>query len=88
MDWTPQRIQIAVPPSQDSGEVGIRIDLADRPALVWLTGLTLRDSAKNVVWAWDGCADSLAGFAQNDIGFCRPLNGESGCVLWLDGFDP
>jgi hypothetical protein len=87
MEGQPQFLKIPIPGSGD-GAAAIRVDLSDRPALVWVTQMELRDSADNVIWAWDRCAGSMARLPQNEIASCTSLPGESGCRLELPGFDP
>jgi sulfotransferase family protein len=86
MEGQPQFLKIPIPGSGD-GAAAIRVDLTDRPALVWVTQMELRDSADNVIWAWDRCADSMARLPQNEIASCTSLPGESGCRLELPGYD-
>jgi hypothetical protein len=87
MEGQPQFLKIPIPGSGD-GAAAIRVDLTNRPALVWVTQMELRDSADNVIWAWDRCAGSMARLPQNEIASCTSLPGESGCRLELQGYDP
>lgn len=87
MEGQPQFLKIPIPGSGD-GAAAIRVDLTDRPALVWVTQMELRDSADKVIWAWDRCAGSMARLPQNEIASCTSLPGESGCRLELPGYDP
>jgi len=88
MDGTLQSPQVEIPRFHSGGSISLRIDLADRPAVVSLTALEVRDSQRNVVWVWDGRASSIAGFSKNEVASCTPLHGEAGCILQLQGFDP
>jgi hypothetical protein len=88
LDGTPQFIEIAIPRLENGGAVGIRIDLTDRPAALVLTAMEVRDSKRNIIWAWDGRANSITALSHNEIASCTPLQGETGCTLQLPGFDP
>jgi hypothetical protein len=88
LDGTPQFLEIAIPRLDSGGAGGIRIDLTDRPAVVVLSAMEIRDSERNVIWAWDGLAKSIAALSNNEIVSCTPLQGETGCILQLPGFDP
>jgi hypothetical protein len=87
MDGTPQHVEIPIPLSRRAGTVSIRIDLADRPASIWITSLEIVDSAQHIVWTMDSEPDLLPSLHKHKIGLCQRLRGEKGCFLRLDSYD-
>ena len=55
---------IPIPAQRPAGEVAIRVDLADRPASVQITALTIRDATERIVWTMESQPDLLAGLLR------------------------
>jgi hypothetical protein len=88
MDGTPQKVRLTIAPPPNTALAAARVFLTDRPAVVWLVALEVRDQRERAVWTWDGHADSIAALPRNEIGTCGELSGETGCMLRLDGHAP
>jgi hypothetical protein len=87
MDGTPQHVEIPIPAQPSAGVVALRVDLADRPASVRVTALTVRDATERIVWTLENHLDLLAGLPKHEIGAYQSLRGEGGCIFRLDSFD-
>ena len=81
--WQP--VEFALPPATP---VSLRVDLSDRPGLLRLLEMAVKDSAGNDVWVWDGIPESIGSLARNQIGYRPGWDSGSGCLLVLEGNDP
>jgi 2-polyprenyl-3-methyl-5-hydroxy-6-metoxy-1,4-benzoquinol methylase len=66
----------------------LRLDLADRPGLLHLHAMTLHDPSGRLLWAWDGCRDSLAAGAVQQLAFAQLHPLTSGVTVLLTDTDP
>lgn len=75
-------------PSLGTPPRGLRLDPADRPGLLRLHEMRLRDGNGEIVWSWDARVKSLKSCPQQQIVFEVPWADFPGGVLLLTGDDP
>lgn len=73
---------LAVPPQ------ALRLDFADRPGLMRLYGLMLRDARWQLLWRWDGCRESLVKQPSRQLVIAESGLSSNEVVLFLAGEDP
>ena len=66
----------------------LRLDFADRPGLMRLYRLALRDGAGQSLWEWDGRRDSLADQPSRQLVIAEPGWSAEGMIVLLAGEDP
>jgi len=66
----------------------LRLDFADRPGLIRLYGLILRDAAGQLLWRWDGRRESLADQPSRQMVIVESGLSANQVVLFLTGEDP
>ncbi len=75
-------------PSSPERITALRLDLADRPGLLRIFGISLHDSEGQCCWAWDGRGSSLDSASSQQVVIADLLPGESGVTALLTGVDP
>lgn len=83
-----QSIHLVLPMKQVDGMIFLRIDFSQRPGLLRLMEINIRNSTGEVVWDWDGRSESIQDLSRNQIQLCADPMSERGCLLQLDGDDP
>ena len=87
LGMTHQTLALSIP-ACPAPPVALRLDLADRPGLLRLYGITLHDGAGGLLWAWDGQRRSLAAQPGQQLVFAELAPLAEGVTALLTGDDP
>ena len=87
LGMTHQTLALSIP-ACPAPPVALRLDLADRPGLLRLYGITLHDGAGELLWAWDGQRRSLAAQPGRQLVFAELAPLAEGVTALLTGDDP
>ena len=82
-----QAVLLPIPALSNSPQA-LRLDLSDRPGLLRLYGLALRDGGKRLLWRWDGQRASLAAQPGQQLAFAEQDPSAGGLLVLLAGEDP
>lgn len=84
---TRQTVLLSVPELASPPEA-LRLDLSDRPGVLRLYALALRDGKNRLLWQWDGQRASLAARPGQQLAFAERDSAADGLLVLLAGEDP
>jgi GT2 family glycosyltransferase len=87
IDMGLQSIRIPVGNDTDTGNLILRLDLSDRPAMARLSSLAVKAASGEVVWTWDGHPESLTRLRANQVRVYPQTGNRNGCLLQLESPD-
>ncbi|HRE55099.1 MAG TPA: methyltransferase domain-containing protein [Candidatus Competibacter sp.] len=82
-----QTVRLPVP-ALPAPPLALRLDFADRPGLLRLYALALRDINGQALWQWNGRRESLAEQPGQQLAFAVSEGASDGLLLLLAGDDP